>query len=214
MVRKTKEEAQETRERLLDAAGRVFSEKGVTNTSLGDIAKAAGMTRGAIYWHFCNKTELMAALWERTKMPLDEAWSGCCSEADCDPLGRIRNNAIAMLRRSVTDENTRQVYEILFHKCESVSEAEPIMARRLESRNECRPTIEGFFMAAVKAGQLPADLDVRSAMAGFFSYLDGLIYNSFIHPEAVRLDEMAEHFVDIYIEGLKCTPARKVATAN
>jgi len=206
VVRKTKEEALETRERLLDAAGRVFSEKGVTNTSLGDIAKSAGMTRGAIYWHFCNKTELMAALWDRTKMPLDETWGGCCPESDRDPLGRIRGNAIRMLQRAVNDEKTRQVYDILFHKCECVDEAEPIMARRMASRKECAPTIEGFFAAAIESGQLPAGLDPHRAMIGLFCFIEGLIYNSLIQPEALRLAEMAEHYVDTYIAGLKHAP--------
>src|SRR5690606_27022813 len=56
MARRTKEEALETRDRLLDAAAAVFCDKGVTNTSLCDISKAAGVTRGAFYWHFRNKT--------------------------------------------------------------------------------------------------------------------------------------------------------------
>lgn len=206
MARKTKEEALETRERLLDAAGRVFSEKGVTNTSLGDIAKSAGMTRGAIYWHFCNKTELMAALWDRTKMPLDETWGDCCPESDRDPLGRIRANAITMLKRAVNDEKTRQVYDILFHKCECVDEAEPIMARRMESRKECAPRIEEFFRAAIESGQLPAGLDPYRAMVGLFCFIEGLIYNSLIQPDALRLDEMATHYVDTYIAGLKHAP--------
>lgn len=207
VARKTKEEAQETRERLLAAAGRVFCAKGVTSTSLDDIAREAGVTRGAIYWHFKNKTDLIEALWTRTKMPLDEAWGTCCPAANHDPLGLIRQNAIGMLRRAATDENTRQIYNILFHKCESVDDAEPILARRMASRKECAPTIESFFKAAVETGQLPAGLDVRMAMAGFFSYLDGLIYNWFLHPDVIRLDELAEHYVDVYIEGLKRAPA-------
>lgn len=52
MARKTKQEAQETRQHILDVALRLFSQQGVSSTSLGEIAKAAGVTRGAIYWHF------------------------------------------------------------------------------------------------------------------------------------------------------------------
>lgn len=203
VVRKTKEEALETRDRLLDAAGEVFSEKGVTRASLDDIARAAGLTRGAIYWHFKNKTDLIEALWGRTKMPLDDAWGNCCASAECDPLGRIRDNAVGMLKRAATDANTRQIYDILFNKCECVGEGERVLARKLESRQECTPTIANFFKAAIKAGQLPAGLDPDTAMAALFSYLDGLVYNSFLHPEMLRLDEQAEFYVDTFIEGLK-----------
>ena len=54
-MRKTKEEAALTRKRLLEAAVRVFSEKGFTASKLSEIADKAGVTRGAIYWHFGNK---------------------------------------------------------------------------------------------------------------------------------------------------------------
>ena len=51
-MRRTKEDAQLTREVLLDAAEVLFAQRGVSRTSLQEIAKAAGMTRGAVYWHF------------------------------------------------------------------------------------------------------------------------------------------------------------------
>lgn len=49
MARKTKQQAEETRQEILDAAIKTFSERGVSATSLADIAKSAGVTRGAIY---------------------------------------------------------------------------------------------------------------------------------------------------------------------
>ena len=64
MARRTKEEAQETRQAILDAAVRVFAQQGVANASLTDIAQEAGVTRGAIYWHFANKADLINTLWE------------------------------------------------------------------------------------------------------------------------------------------------------
>ena len=54
MARRTRDEALETRNTILDTAERVFSERGVSHTTLADIAAAAGVTRGAIYWHFKN----------------------------------------------------------------------------------------------------------------------------------------------------------------
>lgn len=64
MARKTKQEAQETRQHILDVALRLFSQQGVSSTSLGEIAKAAGVTRGAIYWHFKDKSDLFSEIWE------------------------------------------------------------------------------------------------------------------------------------------------------
>ena len=64
MARKTKQEAQVTRESVLVAALDLFSEKGYSRTTFDAIAKKIGMTRGAVYWHFDNKPALLAALIE------------------------------------------------------------------------------------------------------------------------------------------------------
>ena len=72
MARKTKEEALETRNLILDTAQKVFYSKGVAHTSLNDIARAAGVTRGAIYWHFQNKADLFNAMLERVILPIEE----------------------------------------------------------------------------------------------------------------------------------------------
>ena len=60
MARRTKEDAAATRNGLIDAAERVFCEKGVSRASLSDIASAAGATRGAIYWHFKETLNLIS----------------------------------------------------------------------------------------------------------------------------------------------------------
>lgn len=62
MARKTKEEAQATRESVLIAALDLFGEQGYSRTTFADIAKRIGMTRGAVYWHFDNKPALLAAM--------------------------------------------------------------------------------------------------------------------------------------------------------
>lgn len=64
MARKTKQQALETRQHILDVAMRLFSQQGVSSTSLAQIAQAAGVTRGAIYWHFKDKTDLFSEIWQ------------------------------------------------------------------------------------------------------------------------------------------------------
>lgn len=73
MVRRTKAEAEQTRHKLLDAAEQLFLQRGVSRTSLNDIATAAGTTRGAIYWHFQDKADLFNAMMERVTLPLEQA---------------------------------------------------------------------------------------------------------------------------------------------
>eukprot|EP01031_Cornospumella_fuschlensis_P049721 gene49721-60863_t len=67
------EDALATRNSLLDAAELLFQAQGVSRTSLNDIAKHAGTTRGAIYWHFKDKADLFNAMMERVTLPLEQS---------------------------------------------------------------------------------------------------------------------------------------------
>lgn len=62
MARRTKKEAQKTRQQILDAALKICSEKGYSKTTFVDIANEIGLTKGAVYWHFKTKPELLAAM--------------------------------------------------------------------------------------------------------------------------------------------------------
>ena len=58
----TKEQAEKTRHDLLNSALIIFCKNGFNKTRLEDIANDAGVTRGAFYWHFRNKTEVFSEL--------------------------------------------------------------------------------------------------------------------------------------------------------
>lgn len=62
MARKTKEEAARTRQRILDAALDVFYKKGYLATTIDDIAARIRLTKGAVYWHFDSKSDLILEL--------------------------------------------------------------------------------------------------------------------------------------------------------
>ena len=58
MARRTKAEAQVTRQNILNAALDIFSEKNYSVVSVVEIAERAGVTKGAVYWHFTSKALL------------------------------------------------------------------------------------------------------------------------------------------------------------
>src|SRR4029453_894757 len=122
MARRTKEAAQATRERLLDAAEALFREQGVTRTSLSEVATAAGMTRGAVYWHFKDKADLFRAMCDRATLPLEANFERAGACAETDPLGTLRTLSIGALQSLATDTRAQKVFEIVFHKSELVDE--------------------------------------------------------------------------------------------
>ena len=98
MARKTKQEAQATRGHILDAAELVFEEHGVSGATLHDIAQAAGLTRGAIYWHFKGKADLFSAMMDRVRLPLEQSLQRRDGAAPAEPLRRIRDSLVVSLR--------------------------------------------------------------------------------------------------------------------
>jgi len=62
MSRRTKEEANETRKRILASALSLFVKKGYEHTTFTDVAVRLKMTKGAVYWHFKSKESLLIAL--------------------------------------------------------------------------------------------------------------------------------------------------------
>lgn len=122
MARKTKQQAQETRQHILDVALRLFSRQGVSSTSLAEIAKAAGVTRGAIYWHFKNKSDLFSEIWELSESNIGELEIEYQAKFPDDPLSVLREILVHLLEATVTEERRRLLMEIIFHKCEFVGE--------------------------------------------------------------------------------------------
>ena len=85
-MRRSKAEAEATRESLLAAAEQLFAEQGIGSTRLSDVATAAGVTRGAIYWHFKNKDELINAIIDRLSLPLEAAMRSQLEDAAAGKL--------------------------------------------------------------------------------------------------------------------------------
>ncbi|HEY8331957.1 MAG TPA: TetR family transcriptional regulator, partial [Pseudomonas sp.] len=85
-MRRTKEEAEQTRRALLAAAEQLFLEQGVAHTTLEQIARAAGVTRGALYWHFENKAHLFQAMLEQVRLPPEQLAERLSTCGDRDPL--------------------------------------------------------------------------------------------------------------------------------
>jgi len=166
MVRRTKEEAQETRNRILDTAEEVFREQGVTSTSLADIADAAGVTRGAIYWHFRNKGDLFAAMLDRVALPMEEMIRRAADVSTADPLSSLRACCVQVLRQTAEDVRCRRVFEILTRKCEYVDELHGLSQRILQCRTQGLEMMQQALCNSVRRGQLPPRINAARAALG------------------------------------------------
>lgn len=215
MVRRTKEEALETRNLILCTAERVFHENGVARTSLEHIAGAAGVTRGAIYWHFKNKADLFTAMFDRIVLPMETMVEGCRrSDPDGDPLGTLRKVCTFALLETVRNPQRRRVLEILFNKCEYTAEMSAVVERHQEACTEGRERFEKSLRSAVALGHLPGDLDVRRAAVLLHATIAGLIGDWLFMPAAFDLEVQAPAMIDSFFEMLDSSPSLRTGTAQ
>jgi TetR/AcrR family acrAB operon transcriptional repressor len=202
MARRTKEEAQATRNLILDTAEVVFHEQGVSRTTLNDIAQAAGLTRGAIYWHFKDKADLFNAMMERVTLPLEETAYAGDDEALADPLAYMRGNFIQALRLTVGSPQIRRVFEIAIHRVEYVEETRAVRDRHLATRDRFLEHAQRGISRAIRRGLLPRRIPSKSAALGLHALIDGLIQNWMLDPEGFDLVKVGQEVLDTYLAGL------------
>jgi TetR/AcrR family acrAB operon transcriptional repressor len=202
-MRRTKEDAQLTREAVIDAAEQVFAQRGVSRTSLQEIAKAAGVTRGAIYWHFKDKAELFNAMMQRTTLPMQEALKAIDTEHGTQPLNELKASMHQALRRIAEDPRTRRVFDIATLKVEYVDDLLGVRTRHLDVHTSCRSHIEATFRRAQLLGQLPGASDAHVMAVGYLGLVNGLIHNWMLDQSQFDLVAVATHSVDTFLTGLR-----------
>ncbi len=209
MARRTKDEALETRNGILDAAERVFGEHGVSRTSLEDIAQAAGVTRGAIYWHFKDKSDLFEAMVNRVTLPLEGMVERSSDESVDDPLASLKACAVTALKRTATDPQCQRVFDVVTHKCEYLGEMAGVARRISTIQKGCVDRSEQAIRNAIKRGMLPSGVNPRLAAIGLDAMLFGLISNWLANNDYVALERQAEAMIDLYIDGLRAAAPRR-----
>ena len=202
MVRRTKEEAQATRSLIIDTAELVFERRGVSGASLHEIAKAAGLTRGAIYWHFKDKAALFDAMMERAHLPLEESGRVGGFRSAAITVPQLRDGLVAVLRHVVTDPQMRRVFSIASHKVEYAGETEALRERHVSVRSECLTDIERTLQRAMRRGELARRMPARAAAVGLHALVDGLLQNWMLAPGDFDLVKVGSQVIDAYLASL------------
>lgn len=208
MARRTKEEALETRNKLLDSAEYLFQSQGVSRTTLQDIALHAGATRGAVYWHFKDKADLFNAMMERVTLPLEGYFSHeqrpeeTSSDLGTQALEHTRSAIMKALNQIVNDPQTRRVLEIATQKVEYIEGIRNVRVRHLTTCTGFLCRVQQGLDTATRQKNLTLPLSSALAARGLHALIDGLIQNWLFDPEAFDLLEAGQCIMNVYFIGL------------
>jgi TetR/AcrR family transcriptional regulator, transcriptional repressor for nem operon len=88
-MRVSREQAVQNRDRIVEAAARLFRERGFDGIGVADLMKEAGLTHGGFYGHFSSKEELIAEASARALVGSLAVWSKRAERASGDPLSAV-----------------------------------------------------------------------------------------------------------------------------
>jgi len=161
MARQLTDQGRERKQQLLDAAERLFTERGYANTRIADICEAAGVAKGLFYWYFDTKAELFADLVRSVRQQLRRAQAAAMDDG-ADPVTRIRQGAEASVR-------FMSEHMAFFAVVRDVGKEGVIAPVLSESADVYTGDIERLVEKAKADGQIAEDLDTHLLAVGVLS---------------------------------------------
>ena len=200
-MRRTKEEAAATRQTILDTALIEFAEKGYSATKLHDIALKAGVTRGAIYWHFENKADLYLKLQDGISGEANAIIQEAIDEGGTfqDIIKRVLVRSLEYMERS---ERFRSFMQLLYTKTEMSPELEEGWRRNVEQGENTLQGLIQIFESARKEGQIKQDVDPRELAFTFLALQNGAATLRIMLDESYSLSNMADGIANILLHGI------------
>ena len=204
MARKTKEEAERTYHAILDAATALFIRQGVANTTLKDIAAEAGMTRGAIYWHFDNKDAVIQALWLRNADTLHQNFSDMLEHiTPPHAAANFRQGIKNMIQSLVNEPELGQILRIVIHNVEYTDQQTELQEFLKQKKESFDTAMTSAFTALKKCHALKVDLPPDLLAQSLLSYIHGLIH-TYLSPVHRKLDLRKDGnvLIDLFLDAL------------
>lgn len=204
-MKRTKEEAAVTRATLLKTALSVFSAKGYAAATLDDVAKAAKVTRGAIYWHFKSKADLYNILIQEFSARGAAVVQQAVAEGGTlmEILRRVFVRQCALIEE---DKEARAVMELALFKTGLDPELQAGRKKQLEAGNALLEGISSAMQQGIAQGVLRKDMEPADMARAFIAFENGVIQLWLVSPKSFSLKSSSKSFAEILLAGLQAQP--------
>ncbi|MEG9677630.1 TetR family transcriptional regulator [Citrobacter amalonaticus] len=202
MVRRTKEAALETREQILDAAEWCFRTQGTSGATLDMIAQRAHCTRGAIYWHFREPSDILQAVLERGQWSLLdqlEALTYC----QRDVLVNLRACLMRCLHEVQVNTSKRYSLEILAYRCDFSRDHAKFLALQREDIAHMMKLLSLLMEHAKERGELLEGLSCPSAASLIGYALVGGLRVHLMHPDVIDIKHSVMSGLDVAFSAIE-----------
>lgn len=200
-MRRTKEDAARTRQSLVDAALKLFGQRGYSGTTLRLIAEEAGCSRGPIYWHFANKEVLFEEILGYSQVPLEQLVA--MYQVSNDPERAAEDFSRQWLRLLVDDNYFRQSFEIFLNKTEFTEALSKTLARERALTASLISTFSSWVALYRKKAKVRAPSADDTVALSMYAYLMGITQSWLFDSSITDLDNNLDFFVGEFLRLLR-----------
>ncbi len=202
-MKKTKADAMKTRASLLDAGLRVFARDGYAESSLETISAATGMTRGAFYWHFKDKADLLDQIDQRESAKLDGLVNGSLTPGT-SPLKKLQSLLCMVIDNFYESEAFRMYIDVTWHKL-STGHFNKIMPSKIVFVQGFLDLLEKLLRDALQAGEVKSGLDIPLTAFHLSCLINGFYRLYFAAPDQARDKEKLKRLFNDYLASIQST---------
>lgn len=200
-MRKTKEEADKTRSKILKSALKVFLKNGFSKTSLSDIAENAGYTRGAVYWHFKDKSEILENLISKFHGRFSSKQSDIL-ESSLDPILKINEMININFPLLYNNKEFRDFIELTWFKTE-LDQHKGLLQGKIAITKTFNDTVTKLFQEASNVGALKKEVDPEIAALSLTSIINGIYRGYFVMPDKLQSEKTGRVIIENYLDQIK-----------
>jgi TetR/AcrR family acrAB operon transcriptional repressor len=190
------QQALESRRRLVEAASRLFAERGYRDASVQAIGEAAGVSRGSIFWHFGSKEGLLLAVVEQAfaRWETETLVPNVGEAVGLEAIGRGLDAHRAFLESEAG--GAQRLFFVLFF--EALGPRPELLGRFVELHAHLRALTAGWLRAGT---DIRDDVDPDGAAAMLVGALGGVAYQRLANPE-LDLDATYGAMRETFVRGL------------
>ncbi len=202
MARRTKEEAEQTRQEILKASLDLFSEKGYSKTTFDEIAKRINKTKGAVYWHYRNKPDLLVAIIKDAITKLNE--HVCMIMPETNNINDLKKY---FLYHAQLIESSPELRKFMFFALYQMEWSENIYKKVNKSLEDIldgpQKRIKETLTIMKKRGEITKDTNIDEISEVFFCFWKGAVDNEILRPGSTKFMNFVSKGFDMIIGRLK-----------
>lgn len=205
MARRTREEAEKTRQELLGMALQQYALHGIHNVSLKTIAAAAGVTHGALYWHFKNREDLILALCASVTLPFEQYYLEQLQAIDQNALKALKSFLIETSCHIASRDQAMQVYALFYSRRKELPQQADLQDVLSDEWQAWVGYIDRFLKQARKQKQIAKKTKQQPVAELLLSQVFGVLAVAEYMPESTSFRNLANITIENAIAGLETT---------